>query len=124
MPVIFNLTTPVNVGTLTQPVVVSSLKVTSVWFSTTPDLAPLGAAELSITLTDPASGWQETIDYKDASVPVFFAQSAPTPPTGTTYEDVMAVAVFMKLIADGKLPAGSLSTPATPTPDQSSTPSN
>jgi hypothetical protein len=108
MSATFTLNTPVNVGTLTSPVNVASLKVTGVWFSTTPELAPLGAAELSITLTDPASGWQETVDYKDASVPEFFAQSAPTPPTGATYEDIMAVAVFNKLIADGRLPSGNL----------------
>jgi hypothetical protein len=110
MPVLFTLTTPVNVGTLTTPVVVSSLKVTAVWFSTTPQLAPIGAAELDITLTDPASGWQETVVYNDASVMTFFATPAPVPPTGATYEDVMATAVVSKLIADGKLPPGTLST--------------
>ena len=115
MPVLFTLATPVNVGSLTQPVVVSTLKVTGVWFSTTPALAPLGAAELDITLTDPVSGWQETLEYIDASVPVFFAQAAPVPPQGSTYEDIMAAAVFSKLIADGKLPAGTLSTTSTPT---------
>ena len=116
MSVVFTLTTPVNVGTLTQPVVVSSLTVTGVWFSTTPALGPIGAAELSVTLTDPASGWQETVDYCDSSVPTFFAQAAPTPPSGATYEDVIAAAVFSKLIADSKLPAGTLTTtPATAT---------
>jgi hypothetical protein len=110
MAVTFTLTTPVNVGTLTSPVNVSSLAITAVSFSTTPALAPLGTAELSITLTDPVSGWQETIDYQDASVLAFFAQAAPTPAAGATMEDVMASAVFGKLIADGKLPAGSLST--------------
>ena len=109
MAVIFTLETPVNVGTLTDPVTVSALRVTSVWFSTTPQLAPIGAAELDITLTETTNGWQETITYKDASVLEFFAQSAPTPPAGATYEDVMAAAVFSKLIADGKLPAGTLS---------------
>ena len=113
--VTFTLAVPVNVGTLTQPVNVSSLRVTGVWFSTTPELAPLGAAELDITLTDPASGWQETIKYQDASVLAFFAQVAPAPPTGATYEDVMAAAVLQKLTADGKLPAGSItSTQANP----------
>ena len=108
--VTFALTTPVNVGTLTAPVVVSSLQVTGVWFSTTPELAPLGAAELEITLTAPASGWQETITYQDSSVVDFFATPAPVPPAGATYEDIMAGAVFQKLMADGKLPPGTLST--------------
>jgi hypothetical protein len=106
----FTLSTPVNVGTLTNPVVVSSLNVTGVWFSTTPAIAPLGAAELEITLTDPATGWQETVTYNDASVVAFFQTPAPAPPTGATYEDVMATAVFTKLIADGKLPAGTVQT--------------
>lgn len=108
MSAIFTLVAPVNVGTLTAPINVASLKVTSVWFSTTPELAPLGAAELDITLTDPVSGWQETIKYQDASVLEFFAQRAPAPPEGATMEDVMAASVFNKLIADGKLPAGNI----------------
>ena len=106
--VIFTLATPVNVGTLTAPINVSSLAITAIYFSTTPAIAPLGTAELSITLTDPASGWQETVSYLDASVPTFFTQPAPTPDPGATMEDVMAATVFSKLIADGKLPAGSL----------------
>jgi hypothetical protein len=110
MSVIFTLATPVNVGSLTEPVNVASLKITSVAFSTTPALAPIDTAELTITLTDPVSGWQETVDYRDASVLEFFAMPAPMPPNGATYEDIMAGAVFQKLIADGKLPAGTLST--------------
>jgi hypothetical protein len=106
--VTFTLTTPVNVGTLTAPVVVSALQVTGVWFSTTPQLAPIGAAELEITLTDPVSGWQQTVTYNDDSVPAFFALPAPVPPTGATYQSVMAAAVFGKLVADGKLPPGTL----------------
>jgi len=108
MSVTFTLTTPVNVGTLIAPVVVSSLQITGVWFSTTPQLAPLGAAELEITLTDPVSGWQETVIYNDTSVVAFFATAAPTPPTGATYQDVMATAVLDKLIQDGKLPPGAI----------------
>ncbi len=108
MPTTYTLTTPVNVGTLTSPVNVSSLRVTTVYFSTTPDLAPLGTAELSVTLTDPVSGWQETIEYQDASVLAFFAQAAPTPAAGATMEDIMSQALFAKLVADNKLPAGTV----------------
>ena len=108
MPITFALATPVNLGTLTAPVNVASLRVTSVRFSTTPALAPLGTAELSITLTDTASGWQETIEYRDASVLAFFAQSAPAPEAGASVEDVMAKLIFSKLIADGKLPPGTI----------------
>ena len=108
--VLFVLTHPQNVGTLAAPINVASLRVTALTFSMTPALAPLGTGQLSVTLTDPASGWQETIDYQDASVRAFFAQTAPIPPSPITVEDVMAQLVFAKLIADGKLPAGSLAT--------------
>ena len=108
--VTFTLNAPVNVGTLTNPVNVSSLRVTGVVFSTTPALAQVGAGELAVTLTDPESGWQETVKYSDSSVIAFFGQAAPTPPAGATYQDVMASAVLTKLIADGKLPAGTVTT--------------
>jgi hypothetical protein len=107
--VTFTLTTPVNVGTLTAPINVSSLQITGMRFTTTPALAPLGAAQLSVTLTDPTSGWQETIDYQDVSVMDFFDQTAPTPDAGETLKDVTANVLFAKLIADDKLPAGTLS---------------
>lgn len=103
----FKLTTPVNVGTLTTPISVSSLAVTGVTFSTTPALAQVGTAELAVTLTDTVSGWQETVRYLDASVVTFFSQPAPTPPAGATMQDVMAAAIFGKLLADGALGAGS-----------------
>jgi hypothetical protein len=109
----FTLTTPTNVGTLTVPVVVSSLNITALMYTTTPALAPLGTAQLSVTITDPASGWQETISYQDASVLAFFSQLAPTTlPAGTTLDDVMCQLTFAKLIADGKLPSGTVTTAA------------
>jgi hypothetical protein len=104
----FQLNTPVNVGTLTAPVNVARLRVTGVAFSTTPALAPLGTAELLVTLTDTDSPWQEVIRYADSSVLDFFATLAPVPPPGATYEDIMSVAVLQKLIADGRLPVGTL----------------
>jgi hypothetical protein len=107
----FHLATPVNVGTLTAPVVVSSLNITALMYTTTPALAPLGAAQLSVTVTDPVSGWQETVSYQDASVLAFFSQLAPTTlPAGTTLDDVMCQLTFAKLIADGKLPPGTVTT--------------
>jgi hypothetical protein len=108
--VTYTLTTPVNVGTLTAPVNVSSLAITGVNLCTKPALAPLGTAQLTITLTDTVSGWQETIFYQDASVVAFFNSPAPTPATGETMQDVMASAIFAKLVADGKLPPGTIST--------------
>ncbi len=112
MATVFTLPIPVTLGTLANPITIKALKITSVWFSTTPALAQIGAAELEITLTETANGWQETIVYNDATVVAFFSKVAPTPPAGATFQDVMAAAVFAKIIADGKLPAGTLSTTA------------
>lgn len=110
--VTFTLTTPGNVGTLTKPIAVSSLNVTAVSFATVPSPGqapmPLGTGLLTVTLTDPVSGWQVTFSYQDATVLSFFAQAAPAPPSGATAQDVMAQLVFTKLIADGKLPAGTV----------------
>lgn len=110
MSVQYNLTTPANVGTLTAPINVTSLVVTSIQFSTAPGLAPIGTGELIVTLTDMTSGWQETIRYLDASVLSFFAQLAPTPQTGSTVEDIISSLVLQKLVADKKLPSGTIST--------------
>jgi hypothetical protein len=78
----------------------------------TPALARIGTGELSVTLTETTCGWQEKIQYQDASVLAFFSQLAPTPAVGATFEDVRASAIFSKLIADGKLPAGTVTTSA------------
>lgn len=112
MSTVFTLTNPVTTGPLSAPVTVAALEVTGVFFTTTPALAPIGTGELSVTLTETTCGWQEKIQYQDASVLAFFAQLAPTPAAGATFEDVMASAIFAKLIADGKLPAGTVTTSA------------
>lgn len=121
MSTTFTLATPATVGDLSNPRTVTALKITSIWFTSTPDLAPTGTGELDITLTETSNGWQETIAYKDASVISFFAQAAPAPPSGGTVEDVMCGLLFDKLIADGKLPAGTLTTVATPTTEAETT---
>jgi hypothetical protein len=59
-----------------------------------------------LTLTDPKTGAQESISYQDASVLAMWK----------TIGDTIAQAVFAKLIADGKLPAGTLATVADPAP--------
>jgi hypothetical protein len=94
---------------MAAPVTVTSFQVTGIHFSTTPRLAQLGAGELVITLTDPNTGWQEKINYKDTSVPMFWA-TATTAAASATVGDVIGQAVFQKLIADGNLPPGTLST--------------
>jgi hypothetical protein len=104
----FTLASPVNVGGFSAPLLVAALTVTSVAFSTTPDLAPLGTGELDITLTDPVSGWQETVSYRDETVLTFLAQAAAAPPAGATIQSALAAAVFAKLIEDGQLPTGTV----------------
>jgi hypothetical protein len=100
MSTIYALTTPLSVGTLVNPITVSSLQLTTVNYSSTPDLAPLGAGTLSLVLTDPTSGFQETVSYTDSSVIEMWS----------TIGDTISQAVFEKLIADGKLPLGNIAT--------------
>ncbi len=104
----YTLTTPLQTGSLAKSTTVSSLQITGISYTSTPRLAPLGSGSLVITLTDPHSGFQETISYLDSSVPAFWAATCAMAPTGVLGDTVTA-AVFAKLIADGKLPAGTLS---------------
>jgi hypothetical protein len=106
----FTLKTPATLGTLAAPVTVKALQITSIRFTTTPGLAQVGSGELDITLTETTNGWQNAVSYQDTSVLAFFAQAAPATPAGATVEDVMCGLIFAKLIADGKLPAGTLTT--------------
>lgn len=98
MPTTFTLTAPLTIGTLSSPITISSLQLTNINLATTPELAPLGTGTLTLTLTDPKSGAQETIKYADASVLTLWA----------SIESAVSQAVFAKLIAEGKLPAGVL----------------
>jgi hypothetical protein len=98
MSVTFTLSTPLTFGTLASPVTVSSLRLTNINLATTPELAPAGTGTLTLTLTDPESGAQETVIYRDASVLDLWQ----------TIGDDVSKAVFAKLIADNKLPAGTL----------------
>jgi hypothetical protein len=95
-------------GGIGKTIAVASLQVTGVVFTTTPALAPAGTGKLTITLTDPVSGYQEVITYSDSSVLAFWATLATAPSSGDTLSDTLAKAVFAKLIADAKLPAGTL----------------
>lgn len=111
----YTLTTPITLGTLANPVTVSSLELTTLQYTSTPALAPIGTGTLAVTLTDPKTGAQESIAYQDASVLALWQ----------TIGDTIAQAIFAKLIADGKLPAGTLATvadtPETPSINSSAT---
>lgn len=108
MQTTFALTAPVSVGGVSNPLTISSLKLTGFGLTTTPSLAPLGTGVLSLILTDPVSGYQETVNYADASVVALWEQLG----------EAIAAAVFSKLLADTRIPAGAITTdapPATPT---------
>lgn len=106
---VFTLTTPIQVGSLGSSVTVAALKITAVWLTSTPKMAPLGTGQLYVTLTETTNGWQETIQYQDATVISFLGDPAVAPAAGAAFRDVLAAAIFTKLIADGKLPAGTVS---------------
>lgn len=110
MSTVFTLTTPLTVGSLGNSVTVSALAITSVWYTSTPKMAPIGTGQLYITLTETGNGWQETIKYNDATVISFLATAAVAPASGAAFSDVVSAAIFAKLVADGKLPAGTVTT--------------
>jgi hypothetical protein len=107
--VTYTLTTPLTVGTLSSSQTITSLQLTTIAYTSTPALALIGTGVLQLILTDPTSGAQETINYQDASVLAFWAKTVSTTAT-EELGDIISSAVFEKLIADGKLPAGTLTT--------------
>jgi hypothetical protein len=98
--VTFTLDTPFQTGTFDKPVAVSRLLLTGIKYSSTPELGAIGTSTLDVTLTDPDSRQQFKFSYQDATAPDVWADVSAT----------FASAVFNKLIADGKLPAGSIDT--------------
>lgn len=106
----YTFATPQTITTgIGQSVTVKSVQLTALNFSTTPALAPMGTGTLSVTLTDPVTGYQQTFSYGDSSVLTFWETAAVAPDAGDQFRDTVDKAVFSKLIADGKLPAGALS---------------
>lgn len=99
MPLVFELVTPVTVDPLGTPRTISCLALTGIKFTTTPDLAPLGSGELKVTLTDPDSGYQAECSYTDATVLEAWEEA---------FAATVVTTIFNKLVADKKLPAGSI----------------
>jgi hypothetical protein len=100
MALLFTLATPVQVGDLNNQITVSSLKLISFSFNFEDEYANAGVAVLSIRLVDPVSGFPVNIVFQDkASLTM-----------ANTLETNYGQALFNKLIASGKLPAGTLST--------------
>src|SRR5690242_17959659 len=100
----YTLETPIMVGDLTSSIKVSSLKLVSVSVNYEDVYTKGGTAVLSICLVDPDSGYPVNVVYQDASA-LEMAQ---------TIEAQIGAELFQKLIADRKLPAGTLSDTSAP----------
>ena len=106
MSLIYNLNPTISVGDLNKSITVSSLKLTSISLNYQDVYSKNGTAILSICLVDPVSNYPVNVVYQDASA-LSMAQ---------TIEAQIGAELFQKLIADGKLPAGTLADTASTTP--------
>jgi len=107
---LYTLTTPLTVisNSVSAPAVkVTALEITGIQMNKRPALAPIGSGDLTVTLTDPTSGFQETI--KTAFNPDAFWASI-TVADGQTIEDAVQTALFSVLTTNKLLPDGTLST--------------
>jgi hypothetical protein len=98
---IYTLTNPVTVGDLTNPIVIDKLQLASISLNFAPSYTSQGKAVLSIVLIHVASGYTINIVYSDSTALGFWTAL-------DTIGSVVTKAVFAKLTADGKLPAGTL----------------
>jgi hypothetical protein len=94
----FALATPLTIGDLQHQITIDKLEIASVSLNFEPMYSDKGVAVLSVVLVHRPSGHKVNIVYEDASALTFWQ----------THEAGLATAIFEKLIADGKLPAGSL----------------
>ncbi len=99
MSLIYELTTPITVGDINSSRVVVSLQLTAISINFDPAYVSAGTAVLSICLVDPVSGYPVNVVYQDASA-LQMAQAI---------EAQIGSELFAKLIADAKLPPGTLS---------------
>lgn len=98
----YTLTNPVTVGDLSNPITVDKLEVASFSMNFEPTLSDNGTAVLSVVLVHRASGYTMNIVYRDASALSFWQNHSATLETD----------IFAKLVADSKLPAGTVNTTA------------
>ena len=99
MSLIYTLNSPITVGDINSSITVSSLKLVSISVNFEDEYTKNDIAVLSICLCDPVSGYPLNVVYQDASA-LSMAQ---------TIEAQTGAELFQKLIADDKLPAGTLS---------------
>lgn len=109
----YTLNAPFSTGTFERPQTITTIQIASVRVSTTPVTRPLpfGSAELDIVVIDQspaANGWSQMFSYEDPSIVDWWNSVQSTSAEGTTVKDIVDNAVFTKLIADGKLPAGTV----------------
>ncbi len=97
---IYTLTMPVTVGELTNPITINQLELASVSLNFEPERSSKGTAILSIVLVHRASGYKVNVVYSDATALAFWMSLD----AGAS----VTRALFQKLAADGKLPAGAL----------------
>jgi hypothetical protein len=118
--VTYTFTTAQTVGELGAQKTITHVRLASVYYSNTPDAAPTGSEELEVRLKDPDSGYLFQTNYLDATVATFWAAATTLASTGTL-GDTVAAAIFAKLVADSKLPAGTLTVAADSISSSSST---
>jgi hypothetical protein len=97
----FTLSTPIQVGDLTNPILIDKLELSSVSFNFEPERSSQGTAILSVVLVHRPSGYKHNVVYDDSSALEFWKHIEQE-------EEVISKEVLGKLIADGKLPAGTL----------------
>ena len=107
----YTFTTPftINLG-LNATQTIKSVQLTGFTLSTTPPLGEIGTGLLSVTLTDPATGWQEAFPWDDTTAISFGQTAAIAPASGDQLCDTIAKAVFTLLTAKNLIPAGTLAT--------------
>lgn len=98
---VYKLTPPMHVGDLVGGITVDQLQLVSVSINFDTVYASKGNAILSVILLHPSSGWKHNIVYQDASALTFWNSTMDA-------NSACSNAIFQKLIADGKLPAGTL----------------
>ena len=93
----YKLNTPATVGDLTNPLTIDEFELHSISMTFDPQ-NPV----LSVVLEHKASGWKHVVTYTDSTAVEFWARAY------NDEFDFLHGAVLKKLIADGKLPLGTL----------------
>ncbi|HZP31888.1 MAG TPA: hypothetical protein VFB23_00900 [Candidatus Acidoferrales bacterium] len=101
----FTLTTPQNVGDLNNPILIDVLAVTAISFNFDPALTGSSTPQMivSIVLKHLPSGWSHNIVYKgnaDGAAALAWFNS--------NFAQNLVTAVLNRLVADGKLPPGTI----------------